>query len=345
MTDACLDAETLAAWTDGRPARRARSKPCSCTWRTARAVRHLAGTLARISSTVPPAETGPRRRGAGSRGSCRSPPRRPRWRVVVRCSRQPGASDRSAQPRRRSRLRRAGRQRVRTDAADVHGVGGAQRRSEPQGAGSAAPVAGTAGRRRRRSAARARHAAQPAAEERGRAGVCAAAISRKTSESSVAQPPAAPAAARGRARSGCRVAPAASVWRLPRMRAVAVARRSSRPIPRSAGGLRGRPCSIPSNGGSTWETVPSAAPPTLDRGRRAGGHRLLAGRPRRRRAAHRRTAAPWRRLPFPEMTDLSAVRAGRRRRARRVRFDRRTAGRLSTTDAGASWIGPLTPSA
>jgi hypothetical protein len=47
----------------------------------------------------------------------------------------------------------------------------------------------------------------------------------------------------------------------------------------------------------------------------------------------------WRRLPFPEMTDLSAVRARDARAASVTTADGRT---FSTTDAGSTWApGPL----
>ena len=102
--------------------------------------------------------------------------------------------------------------------------------------------------------------------------------------------------------------------------------------------LAGSNVEISTNGGATWDVTRTGVNTPLTAGAApsatvcwvvgASGVVLLSTDGR-----------TWRRVPFPEITDLSAVRA--RDARQRVRHDGRRPN-FSTTDAGATWVpGPL----
>ena len=339
VTDACLDAETLAAWTDGGLSG-ARSSRRSCTWRTAPAARagrnagahqldRAAGragpAVAPLARLVRAAHGRGGRRGAVVRGSRQS------WRAsdvasrARRCCGSAGVADRPRRDRRRPpRLHRRKRRRR------TPGAGRPRRRRVPQAAELAEEAARSndaaisrlppetwrkqeaAGRNlakdRGRSVQRRPHLRQrPPAPRRRRL------PSNRRAERSARSGP----ARRRRRRAGDRVARPPVRWRI-------------------AGGGRAAFHQRRLDVGN----VSRRRRRRTDRGRRAGADRLLAGRPRG-VVLLTTDGRTLRRVPFPEMTDLSAVRtvdAGGRV-ASVSTADGRT---FVTTDAGATW-SPASP--
>ena len=258
VTDACLDAETLAAWTDGRPDRQCARSGAAARGGLRALSEHRrdagANQLDRAAG-----RTGPRRRGAGSPGSSRSRPRRPPWRCglpspAIPARLRPSPAAHQSRRRRRPspfafRDRRrppppepaqappAGRQAPESPAARANATG--RRGPERKGA---IEHAGSTGCGRKRG------------ERRGRA----AAISPKTRRSTRSshrqhprqRPPrllqAAPSNQRERADSARSALRAAAV----------AAPEIVSPDPAVRWRILGTAVQHSSNGGSTWETIP-----------------------------------------------------------------------------------------
>jgi hypothetical protein len=328
-TDACLDAETLAAWADGGLSA---SELGAVHLHVADCARcqDLAGTLARIRSAVPPAEP------------VRSSRRWLAWFVPVAAAAaavaiwfavpaNPGAPVTDvALVREAPQAQTEARD---TTAPRIPAPPPLENRRELQAAPSRVPQAtGSLGER-----ARADAAPPPAAEEKTEPESARSNLAKDKVEVAQAQaaqattppPPAAPRAAAA-PQAAERFSAAAT------MRAANVVPDIVSPDPAVRWRIAGAAVLHSVDGGSTWEPVTAGGAADLTAGAapaatvcwlvgRAGVVLLTTD------------GRTWRRLPFPEVTDLSVVRtvdAGGRV-ASVSTADGRT---FVTTDAGASWV-------
>jgi Putative zinc-finger len=332
VTDACLDAETLAAWADGGLSGGALAAVHAHVADCARC-QDLAGTLARTRSAVPPAE----------------PVRSQRWwlawLVPVAAAAAAVAiwfavpANLGAPVRNRDvALMRETPQEESPAQIETQRNIPAPDRSTPAPSGN---------RRELQSAPARVPQAAGSLEERAPATTPSSAEKKAEQESersdlakdrAVAQAPAPPATSPAPA-PRANAAPAAAE----RFRAAASVRGATdigpdivSPDPAISWRIVGGAVQYSSNGGSTWQVVPLDAAAELTAGAAPattvcwlvgrGGVVLLTldGR-------------TWRRVPFPEMTDLSSVRAidAGGRVATVETADGRT---FVTTDAGATWM-------
>lgn len=334
VTDACLDAETLAAWTAGGLTGTALEAVQLHVADCARC-QSLAGTLARVSSTVPRAEPVPPSRrwlawfiplaaaatavalwfavpgnpGAPPTVTSRAP-------ISEAPAADPFAFQNPPQPT-------TPREPAQEPSAERQALESAARAQAPQ----AAEV--------RKEGARSNTLDQPAAagsvakqEDEGR-------DLAKDKKVDAFQPPAAPAAAAAAAPQPAPLNQRADSAR-PALRAAAVAAPEIvSPDPAVRWRILGAAVQHSSNGGSTWETVPIGVTAELTAGTApAATVCWLVGR--NGVVLLTTDGQTWSRLPFPEITDLSAVRtvdAGGH-----VASVSTTDGRtFVTTDAGANW--------
>ena len=321
VTDACLDAETLAAWTTGGLTGSALEAVQLHVADCARC-QSLAGTLARISTTIPLAE-----------------PVRPSrywlaWFIPLTAAAAavavwfavPGNLGRPVSDTELARV--GGSAPAPPPRADVEAKKDAvQAPNEPAAppatdrreglvSPSAAPAAESAEARSKSDAA-----PQPARQEPALEGAAA-----KQEAPSAAAPPAAAAAP---------LAERASVARSALSTANIAAPDIVSPDPAIRWRILGAAVQHSSNGGSTWEAAPVGVAAELTAGAApAATVCWLVGR--NGLVLLTTDGRTWRRVPFPEMTDLSAVRtvdAGGRM-ASVSTTDGRT---FVTTDAGATW--------
>ena len=322
VTDACLDAETLAAWTAGGLTGRALEAVQLHVADCARC-QSLAGTLARISATIPQAE----------------PDRSSRhwlaWFIPLTAAAAavalwfavPGNLGRPVSKTELARVEPAPPPPPRADvdaqkeavpAPNIPAAPPAADRRERFASPSAAPAAEQAEARARSDAAQ-----QPARQESALEGAAA----KQEAPAAAAPPPAAAAAAPFSER--------ASVARSALSAANIASADIVSPDPAIRWRILGSAVQHSSNGGSTWEAAPVGIAAELTAGTapsttvcwlvgRSGVVLLTTD------------GRTWRRVPFPEMTDLSAVRtvdAGGRV-ASVSTPDGRT---FVTTDAGTTW--------
>jgi hypothetical protein len=335
-TDGCLDAETLAAWADGALSGSALDAVHLHVADCARC-QDLAGTLARIRSAVPPAEPE------------RSSRRWLAWFVPVTAAAAavaiwfavPGNPGAPAGNRDVALLREAPQ--AQSEARDstapsVSAPAPSDNRKELQAAPSRVPQA--AGSLEER--ARADAAPPPAAEKKAEQESARSNLAKDKLEVEVAQAPAAPATtppgppAPAAPRAAAAPPAAERVGATAAMRAANVVPDIVSPDPAVRWRIAGAAVQHSVDGGSTWNAVTVNGAADLTAGTapaatvcwlvgRAGVVLLTTD------------GRTFRRLPFPEMTDLSGVRtvdAGGRV-ASVSTADGRT---FVTTDAGASWI-------
>jgi hypothetical protein len=331
VTDACLDAETLAAWTAGGLTGLALEAVQLHVADCARC-QSMAGTLARISSTVPQAEPVPPSRrwlawffpltAAATAvalwfavpGNPGAPPTVASRAPISEAPASDSFASRNPPP---------------TAAREPTQVPSAERQAKESAAPAQAPAAEL-----RREGPRSNTLDQPAAvgsvanqEAAGRD------LARDKVEAF--QPPAAPAAAAAAAPQSAPSNQRADSARSA-LRATAVAAPDIvSPDPAVRWRILGAAVQHSSNGGSTWETVPIGVTAELTAGvAPATTVCWLVGRSGV--VLLTTDGQTWRRLPFPEITDLSAVRtvdAGGHV-ASVSTADGRT---FVTTDAGATW--------
>ena len=331
VTDACLDAETLAAWTTGGLAGTALEAAQLHVADCARC-QSMAGTLARISSTVPQAEPVPPSR----RWLAWFIPLTAAATAVALWFAVPGNPGAPPTVASRAPISEA-------PASDSSAL-----RNPPPGAAPEPTQAPSAGRQAPESAAPGQ--APPAAELR-KEGVRSNTLDQPAAAGSVAkqeaagrdlatdkveafQSPAAPAAAAASPQAAPFNQRADSARSALRANAVAAPDIVS-PDPAIRWRILGAAVQHSSNGGSTWETVPIGVTAELTAG--AAPATTVCWLVGRNGVVLLTTdGQTWHRMPFPEMTDLSAVRtvdAGGHV-ASVATADGRT---FVTTDAGATW--------
>ena len=320
VTDACLDAETLAAWTAGGLTGSALEAVQLHVADCARC-QSLAGTLARISSTIPQAE----------------PDRSSRhwlaWFIPLTAAAAavalwfavPGNLGRPVSSNELARVEQAPAPTARAEVEPQKQA--AQAPNEP----AAPPVAD-------RGKALASPSAAPAAAPQAAELRDERARSDAVQQPARQQPALAGAAAKEEAPAAAAAAPLAeraSVARSALSTANAVAPDIVSPDPAIRWRILGAAVQHSSNGGSTWEAAPVGIAAELTAGiAPAATVCWLVGR--NGMVLLTTDGRTWRRVPFPEMTDLSAVRtvdAGGRM-ASVSTTDGRT---FVTTDAGATW--------
>ncbi len=334
-TDACLDAETLAAWADGGLSGSALDAVHLHVADCARC-QDLAGTLARIRSAVPPA------------GPVRSSRRWLAWFVPVAAAAAavaiwvavPGNLGAPVTNRDVALLREAPQAQTKerdSTPPNVPTPPPSENRKELQAAPSRAPqaAAGSIGERTRADA-------PPPAAAENKAGQESARSDLAKDKVEVAQAPAAPATTPPAAAASATPRAAAAPPAAERFGAAAAMRAANvvpdivSPDPAVRWRIAGAAVQHSVDGGSTWNAVTVSGAADLTAGTapattvcwlvgRAGVVLLTTD------------GRTFRRLPFPEMTDLSGVRtvdAGGRV-ASVSTADGRT---FVTTDAGASWI-------
>jgi hypothetical protein len=331
--DGCLDAETLAAWADGGLSGSALDAVHLHVADCARC-QDLAGTLARIRSAVPPAEP------------VRSSRRWLAWFVPITAAAAavaiwfavPGNPGAPVGNRDVALLREAPQ--AQSEARDstapsVSAPAPSENRKGLQAAPSRVPQA--AGSLEER--ARADAAPPPAAEKKAEQESARSNLAKDKVEVGVAQAPAAPAAtlpAPAAPRAAAAPSAAERFGATTAMRAANVVPDIVSPDPAVRWRIAGTAVQHSVDGGSTWNAVTVNGAADLTAGTapaatvcwlvgRAGVVLLTTD------------GRTFRRLPFPEMTDLSGVRtvdAGGRV-ASVSTADGRT---FVTTDAGASWI-------
>jgi hypothetical protein len=335
VTDSCLDAETLAAWIDGGLSGAALEMAQSHVADCARC-QTLVGALARINAVVPLAEheRAPRRwlawlvpltAAAAAVALWVAVPRDPAPRLLQATEAQRQAAATKAQTpasqddRPQTRASEPARGKEAHPAAQASGKDA--RRPSPAVSGDAARNdAAPRDQAQAQASELRRETGQPEAN-RSKQSVVGGIAGSPNAVAAVAAPPPPAAKALGLARSAERgaeapvidiVSPDPSVrWRIAR----SVVQRST-------------------DGGSRWDDVPTGLAAELTAGAAPspsvcwvvgrGGVVLLS--------ADGRT---WRRVAFPEVTDLSAIRATDARTASVSTADGRT---FSTTDAGATWV-------
>ena len=341
VSDSCLDSETLAAWADGGlsgPAREAaQSHVADCARCQA-----LVGTLARINTVIPPAQSEQAARGwlrwiAPLAATAAALAAVALWVAVPRDAGAP------RQAKEEARAPVAGPSvsgtmvgRVAEQTAEGRGANESRSQAEPSAAvGGVAGINGVTGAARADVAADNQLGAQ-APELRKDADRLEAAIAQQPLRSNApaaAPPPVAPPAALLRdnaaasARPTFRAADAAGVEIVS-------------PDPAVRWRIAGSTIERSTNGGSTWQEVATGFTGQLTAGAAPspsvcwlvgrGGFMLLA--------TVTTSGVSWRRVAFPEPTDLSAVRATDARTVSVTSVDGRT---FSTTDGGATWV--LTP--
>jgi hypothetical protein len=352
VTDACLDAETLAAWADGGLTGGAREAVHLHVADCARC-QDVAGTLARFRSAVPPAEPDP----ASRRWLAWFVPITAAAAAVALWFAVPGNVHRSATETELGRTGQVAQSpiappppsaltpqttRTETDRSQTlerkqlpaeTAPSTPQLRAREEGARAdtlnEAPVAATA-------QAEARVASPPAKD---RIGIATERDAAGRLQAKGPEPPAEPAAAA--AAPPASAAPAAA----PAPERFSAARSAARPAsvtpdilspdPAVRWRILGSALQHSSNGGSTWESVPLGFPVDLTAGAAPAANVCwLVGR----NGVVLLTidGRTWRRVAFPEITDLSAIRtvdAGGRV-ASVSTADGRT---FVTTDAGATW--------
>jgi hypothetical protein len=322
VTDACLDAETLAAWTAGGLTGTALEAVQLHVADCARC-QSLAGTLARISSTVPQAEPVPPSR----RWLAWFIPLTAAATAVALWFAVPGNPGAPATVVSRAPISEA-------PASDTFALRDSAPSAERQAPESAAPGPAPQAAEVRREGARSNTLDQPAA-----AGSLAKeeAVGRDLAKDKVEtfQPPAAPAAAAAVAPQAAPSNQRADSARSALRAATVAAPEIVSPDPAVRWRILGAAVQHSSNGGSTWETVPIGVAAELTAGAApATTVCWLVGR--NGVVLVTTDGQTWRRLPFPEITDLSAVRtvdAGGH-----VASVSTTDGRtFVTTDAGATW--------
>lgn len=333
-TDACLDAETLAAWADGGLSGSALDAVHQHVADCARC-QDLAGTLVRIRSAVPPAEP------------VRSSRRWLAWFVPVAAAAAavaiwfavPANLGAPVSNRDVALLREAppAQTEGRESTPPKVSAPPSENRKELQAAPSPAPqaAAGSIG-------GRARADAPPPAAAENKAGQESARSDLAKDKVEVAQAPAAPATTPPAAPTSATPRAAAAPPAAERFGAAAAMRAANvvpdivSPDPAVRWRIAGAAVQHSVDGGSTWNAVTGSGAADLTAGTapattvcwlvgRAGVVLLTTD------------GRTFRRLPFPEMTDLSGVRtvdAGGRV-ASVSTADGRT---FVTTDAGASWI-------
>jgi hypothetical protein len=332
VTDACLDAETLAAWTAGGLSGSALETVQLHVADCARC-QSMAGTLARISAAVPQAEPAPRSRrwlawfipltaAATAVALWFAVPGNPGAPQTV-ASRAPVSEAPASEPF-------ALRDRPPTAPAEPAQVPPAGRQAPESPAAEPAPQAAEV----RREKARSNTLDQPAAEGSVAKEEAAGRDLAKDKKVDAFQPAAAAAAATQVAPSNQRER-ADSAAR-PALRAAAVAAPEIvSPDPAVRWRILGAAVQHSSNGGSTWETVPIGVAVELTAGvAPATTVCWLVGR--NGVVLLTTDGQTWRRLAFPEITDLSDVRtvdAGGHV-ATVSTADGRT---FVTTDAGVTW--------
>jgi hypothetical protein len=333
VTDACLDAETLAAWTAGGLSGSALEAVQLHVADCARC-QSMAGTLARISSTVPQADPAPPARRwlawfipltaaatavalwfavPGNRGA---PP--------TVASRAPSSEAPASDPF-------AFRDQPPTAAAEPAQAPSAGRQIPDSAAPGQAPQAAEV----RKEVARSNTLDQPPAEGRVAKEEAAERDLAKDKKVDTFQPPAAPAATAATQAAPSNQRERADSARSTLRAAAMAAPEIISPDPAVRWRILGAAVQHSSNGGSTWETVPIGVAAELTAGAApAATVCWLVGR--NGVVVLTTDGQTWRRLPFPEITDLSAVRtvdAGGH-----VASVSTTDGRtFVTTDAGATW--------
>ena len=335
VTDACLDAETLAAWTAGGLAGSALEAVQLHVADCARC-QSIAGTLARISSTVPQAEPVPPSRrwlawfiplaaAATAVALWFAVPGNPGAPQTV-ASRAPVSEAPASDPF-------AFRDRPSTVPPEPAQAPPAGRQAPESSATGQAPQAAEV----RRERARSNSLDQPAAEGSVAKEEAAGRDLAKDKKVDAFQPPAAPAAA---AAAAAQAAPANQRERAdsarPALRAAAVAAPEIvSPDPAVRWRILGTAVQHSSNGGSTWETVPVGVTAELTAG--VAPSTTVCWLVGRNGVVLLTTdGQTWGRLTFPEITDLSDVRtvdAGGHV-ATVSTADGRT---FVTTDAGVTW--------
>ena len=329
VTDACLDGETLAAWAAGGLAGSALDAVQLHVADCARC-QSLAGTLARINATAPQAEpAGPSRRwlawfvpltaAAAAVALWFAVPGNPGRPVssteLARVEQTPTPTPR-AEPGKPAKID-ARKEDAQEKAVQTPSAPAAPPAAD-RGQASAAPQATELRDERARTDA----VQQPARQQPALAGAAAkeeAPAAAATAAAGVAAP----------------LAERASVARSALSAANAVAPDIISPDPAIRWRILGSAVQHSSNGGSTWDAAPVGVAAELTAGAApAATVCWLVGR--NGVVLLTTDGRTWRRVPFPEMTDLSAVRtvdAGGR-----VASVSTTDGRtFVTTDAGATW--------
>ena len=334
VTDACLDAETLAAWTAGGLAGSALEAVQLHVADCARC-QSIAGTLARISSTVPQAEPVPpsRRWLAWFIPLAAAATAVALWFAVPG---NPGApqtvASRAPVSEAPTSESFAFRDQPSTATPEPAQAPPAGRQAPESSATGQAPQAAV-GRERARSNSLDQAAAEGSVAKEEAAGRDLA----KDKKVDAFQPPAAPAAA---AAAAAQAAPANQRERAdsarPALRAAAVAAPEIvSPDPAVRWRILGTAVQHSSNGGSTWETVPVGVTAELTAG--VAPSTTVCWLVGRNGVVLLTTdGQTWGRLTFPEITDLSDVRtvdAGGHV-ATVSTADGRT---FVTTDAGVTW--------
>ena len=333
-TDGCLDAETLAVWTDGGLSGSALDAVHLHVADCARC-QDLAGTLARTRSAVPPAEP------------VRSSRRWLAWFVPLTAAAAavaiwfavPGNLGAPVSNRDVALLREAPQAQIETprDAAqptpDVPAAAPTENRKELQAVPSRVPqTAGSVEGRARADAAPPAAAEKKAEQESARSDLAKDKVEASNAPAAPATTPPAPAAPRANA-----AAPAAERFgAAAAMRAANVVPDILSPDPAVRWRIAAAAVQHSMDGGSTWNAVLVSGAADLTAGTAPGATVCwLVGRAGV--VLLTTDGRTFRRLPFPEMTDLSGVRtvdAGGRV-ASVSTADGRT---FVTTDAGASWI-------